>query len=126
MQVKRVRIAWPAGEIFALLSATPTATALCAALPIESAANTWGEEVYFFVPVKAKLEPDARQVLDPGAVCFWVEGSSLALPFGPTPASRANECRLVTKVNVLGRFEGDAGLLAAVRDGDKIRVETVN
>ena len=78
------------------------------------------------MPVTVELEPDARQVLDPGAVCFWVEGSSLALPVGPTPVSRANECRLVTKVNVLGRFEGDAGVLATVKDGDKIRVETVN
>ena len=78
------------------------------------------------MPGTVELEPDARQVLDPGAVCFWVEGSSLALPVGPTPVSRANECRLVTKVNVLGRFEGDAGVLAIVKDGDKIRVETVN
>ena len=60
MAVNRVRIAWPAGEVFALLDATPTSAALCAVLPIESAANTWGEEVYFSVPVNVKLDPDAR------------------------------------------------------------------
>ena len=94
-----------------------------AALPCESSASTWGDEVYFSLPVKAKLEPDARQVVDPGAVCFWVQGSSLALPFGPTPVSRGSECRLVTDVNVLGSIEGDPRRLASVRDGDQIKVE---
>ena len=56
MEAKRVRIAWRNGALFALLGATPTS----AALPIESAANTWGEEVYFSVPVNVKLDPDAR------------------------------------------------------------------
>ena len=60
MEAKRVRIAWRSGELFALLGATPTSAALCAALLIESVANTWGEEVYFSVPVNVKLDPDAR------------------------------------------------------------------
>ena len=126
MAVNRVRIAWPAGEVFALLDATPTSAVLCAVLPIESAANTWDEEVYFAVALNVKREADARQVVDPGTICFWVEGSSLALPFGPTPISRGNECRLITKVNVIGRFEGDAQLLGSVADGDKIRVESAD
>ena len=64
---------------------TPTAKALVAALPAKSRANAWGDEVYFALPVTVQLEPDAREVVDPGAVCFWVQGSSLALPYGPTP-----------------------------------------
>ena len=76
--------------------------------------------------LNVKREADARQVVDPGTICFWVEGSSLALPFGPTPISRGNECRLITKVNVFGHFEGDAQLLETVKDGDKIRVESAN
>jgi hypothetical protein len=51
-----------------------------------------------------------------------VQGSSLALPFGPTPVSRGGECRLVTRVNVLGKLEGNPRLLATVRDGDPIEV----
>jgi hypothetical protein len=81
--------------------------------------------VYFEVPVEAALAPDARQVVEPGAVCFWVQGSSLALPFGPTPVSRGDECRLVTEVNVLGRIEGDPKELGKVRAGEVIRVERV-
>ena len=126
MAANRVRIARPTGELFARLDATPTSAAPCAALPIEYAANTWGEEVYFAVALNVKREAEARRVVDPGTICFWVEGSSLALPFGPTPISRANECRLITKVNVIGHFEGDAQLRGTVEDGDKIRVESAD
>lgn len=125
MSTTRIRISWPAGSLTALLSDTPTAKAVLQALPCEAAANTWGEEVYFGVPAVTRLEADAAQVVDPGSVCFWVEGGSLALPFGPTPVSRGNECRLVTRVNVLGQIEGDPRRLATVKDGDPIRVERV-
>ncbi|HSD61291.1 MAG TPA: cyclophilin-like fold protein [Burkholderiales bacterium] len=121
----RIRIRWPRGEATASLLDTPTAARVVKALPCESSANTWGEEVYFSLPVSAGLEPDARQVVDPGAVCFWVEGRSLALPYGPTPVSKGDECRLVAKVNVLGMLEGDPRVLAGVRDGDPIRVELI-
>lgn len=121
-EMTRIRISWAQGSLTAVLDDTLTARRLVGALPCESSANTWGEEVYFGLPVHAGLESDARQVVDPGTVCFWVEGTSLALPFGPTPVSRGNECRLVSKVNVLGRLEGDPRLLVTVRDGDSISV----
>ena len=119
----RVRIIWSGGAVTAALRDTPTARRLWPALPCESSARTWGEEVYFSVPITAELEPDAVQVVDPGTVCFWVEGGSLALPFGPTPISQGDECRLVSEVNVLGEIQGDARVLASVRDGERIRVE---
>lgn len=119
----RIRIAWQSSEVIANLRETPTAEKLLAALPHLSTAATWGDEVYFSLPVKAKLEADAQQVVDAGTVCFWVEGSSLALPFGPTPISKGGECRLVTKCNLLGTIEGDPRRLKSVRDGEAIRVE---
>jgi hypothetical protein len=118
----RIRIKWPKGELTAQLADTPTAIAVAAALPAKSRANTWGEEVYFTLGADVALERDAREVVDPGTVCFWVQGRSLALPYGPTPVSRGNECRLVTRVNVLGKIEGDPRTLASVRDGDAIEV----
>jgi len=121
--MRRIRIAWKSGEVIANLRDTPTVKKLLSVLPASSRANTWGEEVYFSVPVKAKLEADARQVVDAGSVCFWVEGSSLALPYGATPASEAGECRLVTKCNILGNVDGDARKLGNVRDGESITVE---
>jgi hypothetical protein len=118
----KIRIKWPKGELLATLADTPTAKAVLGALPAKARANTWGEEVYFTLKADAKLESDAREVVDPGTVCFWVQGGSLALPYGPTPVSRGNECRLVTKVNVLGKLDGDPRTLASVRDGDAIEV----
>ena len=121
----RVRIAWLGGEVNANLRDTPTAKQLLVVLPCEASASTWGDEVYFGVPAKAVLESDAQQVVEPGTVCFWVQGSSLALPFGPTPVSKGDECRLVTRCNVLGKIEGDPRRLKKVKQGVRIRVELV-
>jgi len=123
--VTRIRIAWNGGEVTANLRETPTVKQLVAALPQEANANRWGEEVYFELPVDVGLEADAEQVVEPGTVCFWVEGRSLALPFGRTPVSRGDECRLVTPCNVLGKIEGDARRLGTVKQGQAIRVERV-
>ena len=120
----RIRIAWPKGAARATLNDTPTARALVAALPLKAKAQTWGEEVYFVIPVKADLEKDAKQVVPPGTICFWVEGSSLALPWGRTPISEGDEPKLVTRCNVLGRIDGEARQLASVRSGDTITLTT--
>ncbi|MFJ4218845.1 cyclophilin-like family protein, partial [Streptomyces hydrogenans] len=93
------------------------------ALPIVSTARTWGEEVYFDTPVSVPREAGARQVVDPGTVAFWTDGDALALPYGPTPISRGEECRLASPCNVLGSLDADPRILATVRDGDPIRVE---
>jgi hypothetical protein len=121
--LSRIRIAWKGGGVTANLRETPTVKQLLAALPCDASAQTWGEEVYFELPLAAVLEADAQQVVEAGTVCFWVQGSALALPFGPTPASRGNECRLVSRCNLLGKIEGDPRQLGKVRPGTAIRVE---
>ena len=118
-----IRIVWSAGSVIADLNSGPTVDKLLAALPCESTVNTWGQEVYFTLPIKAALEPGAQQVVEPGTVCFWVDGSALALPWGRTPASRGDECRLVSPCSVLGRIRGDAAVLGSAIDGDTIRIE---
>ncbi len=118
----RICIGFPKGKIFARLEDTRTTQALIAALPFDSTASTWGEEIYFEAPISAKLDATAREVVDAGTVCFWVQGNSLALPYGPTPASRADECRLVTRVNILGKIEGDPRQLHQIQAGDVIQV----
>jgi hypothetical protein len=122
----RIRIAWSKGEILGTLNDTPTAKLLFEALPYTSRANSWGKEVYFDLPIDAKLEKNATDVVDPGVICYWVQGDSLALPYGPTPVSRGQECRLVTAVNILGAIEGDPNQLAQIRGGDTITVSQVN
>lgn len=121
----RIRIWWQSGEVLGELNDTPTARSLAKELPYTSRAKTWGDEVYFELPMKAQLEPDVRDVVEPGTICFWVQGHSLALPFGPTPISKRDECRLVTHVNVLGKLDGDPKVLGTVRDGEPISVEAV-
>ena len=102
---------------------TPTAKSLLAAAPFESRAQTWGEEVYFATPVSAKLEPGAKQVVEPGTVCFWTEGDALALPYGRTPISTDERPKLAARCNVLGRIVGDPRALARVKSGEKVKVE---
>ena len=123
--MQRIRISWPAGDVSAQLDDTPTARKLLAALPYEASASTWGDEVYFKLPFAAEAEPNATSVVDKGAVCFWLDGSSLALLFGPTPVSRGDECRLISDANVLGMIEGDPTVLGSVRSGDTVRVESL-
>ena len=101
---------------------TPTAKALIEALPFESRAQTWGEEVYFATPVKATLEKDARQIVEPGTVCFWTQGDAIALPYGRTPISTDERPKLASRCNVLGKLEGNPRELAKVQPGERVTV----
>ncbi len=112
--------------LVATLRDTPTAGAILAALPIESRIQTWGEEVYFSVPVTAELEADARDVVTAGELAFWVEGSCIAIGFGPTPISHGNEIRLAARTNIWADTSDDVRQLGVVQVGDVIRVEPVN
>jgi uncharacterized protein len=119
----KVRITAGKVDLVAELRDTPTTRALGEALPFEASAQTWGEEVYFSTPVCAKLEADAKQVVEPGTVCFWTEGDALALPFGRTPISTDEKPKLASRCNVLGHIVGDAKALAGIKAGAKVRVE---
>jgi hypothetical protein len=101
---------------------TPTARALLEAAPFEARAQTWGEEVYFTTPVSAELEPDARQIVDPGTVCFWTEGDALALPYGRTPLSSDERPKLAGRCNVVGSLIGEPKRLSGIKAGEKITV----
>ena len=121
METIRIRAGKARSEV--ALDDTPTVQALLEALPFESVAQTWGEEVYFEVPVNADLEPEARQTVEPGTVCFWVEGSALALPWGRTPISTDARPKLVSPCNVIGKILGNAQQLAQVKSGEPVTVE---
>ena len=118
----KLRIAAADVSLEIVLKETPTAKAVFAAAPFEARASTWGEEVYFTTPVRARLEPDAQQIVEPGTVCFWTEGDALALPYGRTPISTDARPKLANRCNVLGRIEGNPQDLAKIRAGEKITV----
>jgi len=118
----KLRISSSGVSIELTLANTPTAKALADAVPFESRAQTWGEEVYFTTPVSAKLEADAKQVVEPGTVCFWTQGDALALPYGRTPISTDERPKLANPCNVLGNVVGDPKVLGRIKAGEKISV----
>ena len=119
----RIRIT--AGDVSATaqLNDSETAQALWDALPIEARASTWGDEIYFGIPVHLDEADDAQEVVDLGDLGYWPPGNAFCIFYGRTPVSRGNEIRPASAVNVLGKVEGDATLFTRVPDGAKVRLE---
>jgi hypothetical protein len=118
----RIRFDFGGLMLDAELLDTPTARAIAAALPITSSTLTWGEEVYFDVPVDVAREQDARAVVTPGEIAYWPSGPAIAIGFGRTPISRGDECRLASPCNIFAKALSDVKALGAVRAGTKVRV----
>ncbi|MBD3228362.1 MAG: hypothetical protein GF329_09255, partial [Candidatus Lokiarchaeota archaeon] len=95
------------GEIYD----TPTANAIWDALPFSSNINTWGDEIYFDIPVTLDLEPDARADVEVGEIGYWDVGKSLCVFWGKTPASKNNGPVAASPVNVFGKVIGDPTVL---------------
>lgn len=119
--VRRIEIV--AGEITAEaeLDQSETAEAIWDALPIEGTANTWGDEIYFSIPLTLELE-DGQEVVQLGELGYWPPGRAFCIFFGPTPASEGDEIRPASAVTIFGRILGDATALKAVKDGAQVTI----
>jgi uncharacterized protein len=120
---KKIKIRAGTVTAQAVLNDSPTAGKIWAALPIEASGDTWGDEIYFGIPVKAPLEKDAKEVVEVGDLGFWPPGHAFCIFFGPTPVSRGSEVRPASAVNVVGRIAGDAKVFKKVPSGSKVRID---
>ena len=125
MQERRISVTAGDVAVTATLNDSDTAGLLWDALPLEASANTWGDEIYFRIAVQADEEDGASDVVDMGAVAYWPPGQALCLFFGLTPASRGDEIRAASAVNMMGAIDGDATVLKQVRSGTRVVVERV-
>jgi uncharacterized protein len=121
----RIRFDFGSLTLDAELLDTPTAKAIAAALPITASALTWGEEVYFEIPVRIARENGARAVVTPGQIAYWPDGHAIAIGFGRTPISKGDETRLASPCNIWAKALGDVKAVGKVRAGTRIKVSTV-
>ena len=105
------------------LNDSPTAQAICQALPITGRAQTWGDEIYFRIPVSSDAAPDARAEVAVGELGYWPVGQALCIFFGPTPASDGDEPRAASPVNIVGRVTGEATAFRQVASGTEVVVQ---
>ncbi len=110
-------------KVEAELNESKTAQLIWEALPIEAKANLWGEEIYFSIPVKTGLEKGAKEVVSAGDLGYWPTGHAFCIFFGPTPASRGDEIRAASAVNMIGKVLSDPKVFRKAKDGEKIILE---
>ena len=102
---------------------TPIAAAILAACSIDARANTWNDELYFFIPVSVTYEADAKALVSTGELAYWPDGNTIAIEYDPTPMSQGSEIYLASPCNIWGRALDDVTALSTVRAGMPVRVE---
>ena len=97
---------------------------LFAKLPVRAQVNTWGDEIYFPVPVKATNENGVSAV-QLGDIAYWPPSSCFCIFFGKTPVSTKDEIRPASEVTILGKLAGNPLEWRTVKDGEEISLENV-
>ena len=124
----KIKIKFKNKEAEAELNGSETAKQIYDALPIEAEANTWGEEIYFEIPVKMQEEQAySRQNMHVGELAYWPRGNAFCIFFGKTPASINSEPRAISNVNVIGALlnKKDSETFKSVKEGNKVRIEKI-
>ncbi len=124
--MKKIKIEFLKHSIEVELDDTYTSRKIWDSCPIKSITNIWGNEVYFKTDIEVTKDKTAKDVINLGEIAFWVEGSSIAIGFGPTPISILDEIRLVTKANIIGKTTADLSLLSMVNSGEIVIVERID
>lgn len=106
----------------ATLNDSKCAAKIYEALPLEARASTWGDEIYFGIPVECGPE-NPRETVGLGDLGYWLQGSCFCIFFGPTPMSRGNEIRPASEVEVFGKLDGDPKEFKKVSSGANVTIE---
>jgi hypothetical protein len=122
---KKIRILVSDLNVEAELNESKTAQLIWEVLPMEAKTNLWGEEIYFAIPVKRGLEAGSREVVSVGELGYWPTGHAFCIFFGPTPASRGDEIRAASAVNIIGKVLSDPKVFLKIKEGAKITLEKV-
>jgi len=101
--------------------APETVRRILEALPIEGRANTWGEEIYFQIPVSMG-EENAVETVSVGDLGYWPSGECFCIFFGKTPMTTSLEAiKPASAVNPIGRIENPERLKSH-RSGETVRI----
>ena len=125
MSERRIRITAGTVSAEAVLNDSAAARAVWDALPLNAPGSTWGDEIYFGIPVKVAAE-SPQETVELGDLAYWPPGSAFCIFFGTTPASRGQEIRPASAVDVFGRVVGDPTVFKKVRSGTPVGVERVS
>jgi hypothetical protein len=111
-----IRITIGGLSVDAELHDTPTARKIAGVLPLSASFNTWGDEIYFRIPVKEALDDSAREEVEAGDLGYWPNGQAFCIFFGPTPISSGGKIIPASAVNIIGRVRGNAERFREVMD----------
>ena len=83
-------------------------------MPIRGIPSKWGKEYYFYTQLKLPIENTAKQVIEFGEIAYWPNGDAIAIGYGKTPISTANEIKLADKCNVWADTKFDLNILESL------------
>lgn len=118
----KIRFETPRMTFEGTLNESAAARMVAAKLPLEGKVSTWGDEIYFKIPVSCPAD-NATLAVKAGDIAFWPEGDCLCVFFGRTPLSNDSDPVPASAVNVVGRVTGDLAPLRRIRAGEKIVIQ---
>lgn len=97
------------------LNGSNTTKLIKRALPFSGSAQVWQEEVYFEIPVTAKLE-NATERVESGDIAYWPNGRCFCIFFGKTQP--------ISAVTVIGKITNNLDKFREVLNGETIVLDT--
>ena len=107
------------------LNDSTTSHKIVKVLPIKTSFSTWGDEIYFTIPVEAELDETAQEEVEVGDLGYWPTGKAFCIFFGPTPMSSSDKIIPASAVNIIGKILRDAKRFKEVMQEMEVQLEAV-